>query len=91
MSLISNLVKLQEVDSSIQSIQELQGDLPKNVEELKSNLSFITMKFQMQKKDYKKLKLKLEKFKHFKNRVKKKLAIFKNKFIKLNLIENMMH
>ena len=42
MSLISNLVKLQEVDSSIQSIQELQGDLPKNVEELKSNLSFIT-------------------------------------------------
>tara|TARA_B100000575_G_C22972572_1_gene561404 strand:- start:132 stop:836 length:705 start_codon:yes stop_codon:yes gene_type:complete len=41
MSLITNLVKLQEVDSSIQSIQELQGDLPKNVEELKSNLSLI--------------------------------------------------
>ena len=60
MSLITNLVKLQEVDSSIQSIQELQGDL-------------------------------LEKFKHFKNKVKKRLAIFKNKFIKLNLIENMMH
>ena len=42
MSLLANLVKLQEIDSSIQSIEELQGDLPKNVEELKTNLSTIS-------------------------------------------------
>ena len=42
MSLLANLVKLQEIDSSIQSIEELQGDLPKNVEELKTNLSRIS-------------------------------------------------
>ena len=42
MSLLANLVKLQEIDSSIQSIEELQGDLPKNVEELKTNLFTIS-------------------------------------------------
>jgi len=39
MSLINNLVALQDVDTSIKSIEELQGDLPKNVGELKAKLS----------------------------------------------------
>lgn len=50
MSLLTNLIKLQEIDSSIQSIEELQGDLPKNVEELKTNLSTIINEISNDKK-----------------------------------------
>ena len=38
MILINNLVKLQEIDSAIMAIEELQGDLPTYVEELSSTL-----------------------------------------------------
>ena len=39
MVLINNLVKLQEIDSAIMEIEELQGDLPTHVEELSSTLT----------------------------------------------------
>ena len=39
MILINNLVKLQEIDSAIMAIEELQGDLPTYVEELSSTLT----------------------------------------------------
>ena len=39
MILINNLVKLQEIDSAIMEIEELQGDLPTHVEELSSTLT----------------------------------------------------
>ena len=38
MILINNLVKLQEIDSAIMAIEELQGNLPTYVEELSSTL-----------------------------------------------------
>ena len=50
MSLISNLVELQNIDTSIKSIEELQGDLPKNVEELKSSLSSLEVNILKSKK-----------------------------------------
>ena len=39
MVLINNLVKLQEIDSAIMEIEELQGDLPTHVEEQSSTLT----------------------------------------------------
>ena len=39
MSLITHLVKLQEIDTAIMEIEELQGDLPSRVEELTSTMS----------------------------------------------------
>ena len=39
MSLITQLVKLQEIDTAIMAIEELQGDLPSKVEELTTTMS----------------------------------------------------
>jgi len=39
MSLITHLVKLQEIDTAIMEIEELQGDLPSKVEELTTTMS----------------------------------------------------
>ena len=74
MSLISNLVKLQEVDSSIQSIQELQGDLPKNVEELKSNLSFITNEISNAEKRLQEIEIETRKIQTLQEQSKEKIS-----------------
>ena len=39
MNLIEQLIKLQEIDSGIMEIEELQGDLPSKVEELTATMS----------------------------------------------------
>ena len=39
MNLLEQLIKLQEIDTAIMEIEELQGDLPKKVEELTTTMS----------------------------------------------------
>jgi len=73
MSLISNFVKLQEVDSTIQSIEELQGDLPKNVEELKSNLSLINDQISNSEKRLKEIEVETRKIQTFQENNKDKI------------------
>ena len=62
MSLIQQIVELQNIDSNLQEISELLGDLPIKVEELKNNEDSLVQSVENAKNRIKELDLELNKF-----------------------------
>ncbi|MBF88249.1 MAG: hypothetical protein CMG75_01060 [Candidatus Marinimicrobia bacterium] len=79
MIVINNLVQLQKIDTAIMEIQELQGDLPKNVKELTSTINNVNETISSAEKRLLEIELEIRKIQTLEQDHKEKISTLEDK------------